>query len=164
MLFGRTEIWPCQILQLRHNSTVDDGSFCVFFSQLEPSLDEIGHEDFNWDQEHFLVVVKRYASHALVLPDLLRPVLMTLNLWMLFQLGQAYDQRDAFLINHAPEVFDGRLQRSLCGNEKLIVAVYWGVDIVRIDVWIIYVFTALNKSYSRVFNYKKWNESEIKLY
>ena len=85
---------------------------------------------------------------------------MTLNLWMLFQLGQAYDQRDAFLINHAPEVFDGRLQRSLCGNEKLIVAVYWGVDIVRIYVWIIYVFTALNKSYSRVFNYK--NEMKVR--
>ena len=84
LLLGCPEIWPRQILQLRNNPTVNYLTIGVLLSQLKPSLDQVGHEAFNRNQEHFFVIVKWNALNRLILPDLSRPILMALHLGVLF--------------------------------------------------------------------------------
>ena len=44
LLFGGTEIWPCQILQLRYNATAHDRTISILLGELKPPLDEIWHQ------------------------------------------------------------------------------------------------------------------------
>ena len=80
LLLRRTEVRPCQILELRHDSTVHNLAICVLLSQLEPPLDQVGHEAFHGDEENLFIAVKWNTLHRLILPHLLRPVLVALHL------------------------------------------------------------------------------------
>ena len=115
-----------------------------------PSLDQIGHEAFNRDQQDFLVLVKGYALDRLVLPDLLWPVLVALDFSMLFQRSEHHDERNALLVYHSPEIFDRGVQRALRRNEQLVVPLYGCVDVICVDIRIINVFIALDQPDTRM--------------
>ena len=134
LLLGCAEIGPREVLQLRHDATIDDLSVGVLACELEPSLDEVGHERLNRDEEHLLITVKGYTLHRFILPDLTRPVLMALDLCVLLQMCQHHDQRNAFLVNHPPKILNCRLKRPLCRYKELIVARDACIDKVRIDI------------------------------
>ena len=134
LLLRCAEIRPREVLQLRHDATIDDLAVGVLARQLEPSLDEIGHERLNRDEKHLLITVKGYTLHRFILPDLTRPVLMALHLCVLLQMGQHHDQRNAFLVNHPPKILNCRLERPLGRYKELIVARDACIDKVRIDI------------------------------
>jgi hypothetical protein len=92
LFFGRSEIRPSQVLQLRHNSRLHDLAIAVFVRDLEPALDQVGHEALNGDKEHLFIIVKGNSRHRLVLPDLLGPVLVALDFGMFFQVCQHDDE------------------------------------------------------------------------
>jgi len=54
------------------------------------------------------------------------------------------------LIDHAPEILNSGLKRSLCSYEKLIILLDGRVDVVSIDIRVIYVFVSLKKAHSGV--------------
>lgn len=106
LFFRSSEIWPSQILQLCHNSGADNRSTSIFLSQLKSSLDQIRHEGLNRNEQNFFVVIERNSRDTFVFPNLFRPILVTLDFSVLFQLGQHDDKRHSFLVNHAPKVFN----------------------------------------------------------
>jgi hypothetical protein len=121
LFLGCAKIWPRQVLQLRDDPTVYHLASGVLLRELEPALDQVGHEGLDGEEANFFVVLEGNAADTLVFPDLTGPVLVALDLRVLLQVGQHNDQRDALLVHHTPEVLDGRLKRPLRRNEQLVV-------------------------------------------
>lgn len=59
---------------------------------------------------------------------------MALHFRVLLQVRQHDDQRDSFLIDHAPEVLNCGLERALRRDKQLIVAAHGRVNEVGVDV------------------------------
>ena len=78
---------------------------------------------------------------------------MTLDLRVLFQMGEHDDERDSFLVDHAPEILNSRLERALRRDEQLIVSRDARVDEVRVDIRIANVFVSLNETHTRMLDY-----------
>ena len=78
---------------------------------------------------------------------------MALDLRVLFQMRQHDDERDSFLVNHAPEILYCRLQRALRRNEQLVVSRDTGVDEVGVDIRVANVLVSLNEAHSGVLDY-----------
>ena len=152
LLFGRSEVRPRQVLQLRDDPTVDHLAIGVFLRQLEPALNQIRHEALDGDEEHFLIAVERDALNAFILPHLRRPVLVTLDLSVLLEVRQHDDERDSLLVNHSPEVFYCCLEWPLRSDEQLVVATDRSVNEVGVDVRITYVLITLDQTDARVFD------------
>jgi len=85
---------------------------------------------------------------ALILPNLLWPVLVALDLGMLLEVGEHDDERDALLVDHAPEVLNGGVEGALRRDEQLVVARDCRIYIVRIDVRVVDVFITLNQTHA----------------
>lgn len=111
---------------------------------MQPSLNQIGHEAFNRDQQDFLVIVKGNALNRLVLPDLLWPILVALDFSVLFQRSEHHDERNALLVHLSPEIFDRGVKGALSGDKQLVVPLYGCVNVICVDVRIINVFIALD--------------------
>ena len=84
------------------------------------------------------------------LADFRRPVHIASNLAVLLDFRQIYYQGNVLLHDHAPEVLARLRQGTLSSNERLIVRSHRRVNIVRIDVRVRDVGTALHETHSRV--------------
>ena len=153
LFFGCSKVWPRQVLQLRHNSSIYNHSIRVFLCQLESAFYQIWHERLHWYEEHLFVTFEWYTLHAFVLPNLCWPVLVTLDFRVFLQVCEHDDEWDALLIDHAPKVFNSRLKRTLCCNKELVIAGDGRVDEVCVDVGIIDVFITLDEAHASMFNY-----------
>ena len=143
LFFWSSMIWPCQILQLSHYSSFTRLPFWIHNPQLHLSFDKIRHQWFDRNQIYFLIAVEYNALLQIILLDLCRPVLMTLDFCMLLRMSQHYDERDSLLINHAPEVLYSWFKWTLSCYEELIITWRGSINIVGIDVWIVNVFVSL---------------------
>ena len=63
LFFGGAKVGPRQVLKLRDDSAIYDDPVGVFLGQLEPALDQVGHEALDGDEQHLLVVVEGDALH-----------------------------------------------------------------------------------------------------
>ena len=153
LFFGSSKVWPRQVLQLSHNTSIHDHSIGVFLCQLKSAFYQIWHKRLHRYQQHLLITFEWNPLHAFVLPDLWWPVLVTLDLRVLLQMCQHDDQGDALLVNHTPKVLDSRFKRSLCCDKELVIASDRCVDEVRIDIGIINVFIPLDEANASMFNY-----------
>ena len=79
-----------------------------------------------------------------------RKVLVAFDLATFLDASQHHYEVHALLPDHAPEVFNRLLERSLRGDEELVVLARGGVDIVGVDVGIVHVCVSLQESDSRV--------------
>ena len=153
LFFGSSKVWPREVLQLGHNPPIHDHSIGVFLCQLESAFYQVRHQRLHRYQQHLLITLEWNPLHALVLPDLRRPVLVTLDLRVLLEVCEHYYQGHALLVDHAPKVLNSRLKGSLSSNKQLVISSDGRVDEVRINVGIIDVFIPLYEANASMFNY-----------
>lgn len=96
------------------------------------------------------VVVVLYASEVFIFADLTRPVLMALHFRVLFQVGQHHNERNFFLLDHSPETANRCLKGTLGRDEKLVIPLNRGVDVVGVDVRVGDVFVSLDETHAGV--------------
>ena len=78
---------------------------------------------------------------------------MALDLRMLFQMRQHYDERNSFLVNHTPKILYRRFQRALCRDKQLIIPRNAGVNEVGIYVRVANVLVPLDQSHTGMLDY-----------
>ena len=129
-------IRPPQILQVCYCLLSD-----AQFSPDQPITDQINTLECN----SLLAVIKK---------DLICragwPVLITLDLPILFEISEHDDQTHIFLVTHAPEVVASAVHRSLRCYEYLFVPLTRRVDVVGIYVRIVDVLRPLSKPHPRM--------------
>lgn len=109
-------VWPAEVVELDDLTYFSVKSFVEHF---ELASDQVLHQTLARDEHNLdvmLVFVEREA-----LSNLGWPVLIALDLSVFFCFRQVDDEPRVLLVHHAPEVFLGLWQRSLSGDEGLVI-------------------------------------------